>query len=100
SGETNVPAAGAKVDTSVTPNVIVPAHGPIPASFAGIDPTQPYSIDSNGVVQAATFMANGAETATLFESNKTTAHNVQFNTKFAGSGPVTGDFGLAYAKAT
>jgi len=100
SGETNVPAADAKVDTSVTPNVIVPAHGPIPASFAGIDPSQPYSIDSNGVVQAATFMANGAETATLFESNKTTAHNVQFNTKFAGSGPVTGDFGLAYAKAT
>ena len=71
-----------------------------PASFPGIDPTQPYSIDANGVVQNATFLANGAETATLFESNKTTAHNVQLNTKFAGNGPVTGSFGLAYAKAT
>jgi iron complex outermembrane recepter protein len=30
----------------------------------------------------------------------TTANNFQFNTKFAGDGPVTGDFGLAYAKAT
>jgi iron complex outermembrane recepter protein len=71
-----------------------------PASFAGIDPTQPYSIDGNGVVQSGTFMANGAETASLYESNKTTAHNVQFNTRFAGNGPVTGSFGLAYAKAT
>ena len=70
-----------------------------PASFPGIDPSQPYSIDGNGVVQSATFMANGAETATLYESNKTTAHNVQFNTKFAGNGPVTGDFGLNYSKA-
>ncbi|MDP9014935.1 MAG: TonB-dependent receptor [Pseudomonadota bacterium] len=71
-----------------------------PASFPGIDPSKPYSIDANGVVQSATFMANGAETATLFESNKTTAHNFQFNTKFGGKGPVTGNFGLAYAKAT
>jgi len=36
----------------------------------------------------------------LYESNHTKANNVQFNTKFAGNGPVTGDFGLAYAKAT
>ena len=70
-----------------------------PASFPGIDPTQPYSIDANGVIQSATMMATGAETATLFESNKTTANNFQFNTKFGGGGPVTGDFGLSYAKA-
>ena len=31
----------------------------------GIDPTMPYSIDANGVVQNATFNANGAETARL-----------------------------------
>src|SRR5580704_16466218 len=48
-----------------------------PASFPGIDPSQPYSIDSNGVIQSATLMANGAETATLFEENNTTAHNFQ-----------------------
>ena len=71
-----------------------------PASFPGIDPSQPYSIDSNGVIQSATMMANGAETSTLFESNKTTAHNFQLNTQFGGDSWVTGDVGLAYAKAT
>jgi iron complex outermembrane recepter protein len=80
SGETNQPGA--------------------PASFPGIDPTQPYSIDSNGVIQSATMMANGAETATLYESNDTKANNFQFNTRFEGNGPITGDFGGAYAKAT
>ena len=77
-----------------------PPNGAGPASFPGIDPSQPYSIDSNGVIQAATLMANGAETSTLFESNKTTAHNLQFNTQFGGDHRVTGDAGLAYAKAT
>jgi iron complex outermembrane receptor protein len=71
-----------------------------PASFPGIDPSQPYSIDANGVIQSATMMANGAETSTLFESNRTTAHNFQLNTKFGGDSRVTGDVGLAYAKAT
>jgi TonB-dependent receptor len=71
-----------------------------PASFPGIDPSRPYSIDGNGVVQSGTFLANDAETATLYEADNTKANNFQFNTKFAGSGPVTGDFGLAYAKAT
>ena len=75
-------------------------HPGAPASFPGIDPTQPYSIDGNGVIQSATLMANGAETATLYESNDTTANNFQLNTKFAGSGPVTGHVGLSYAKAT
>lgn len=100
SGETNKPAAGPTVNTAVTPNVIVPGHPAIPASFPGIDPSQPYSIDGNGVLQSATMMANGAETATLYESDHTRANNVQFNTKFAGNGPITGDIGLAYAKAT
>jgi iron complex outermembrane recepter protein len=71
-----------------------------PASFPGIDSTQPYSIDGNGVIQSATMMANGAETATLYESNHTKANNFQFNTRFEGSGPITGSVGAAYAKAT
>jgi TonB-dependent receptor len=71
-----------------------------PASFPGIDPTQPYSIDGNGVVQSGTFMANDAETATLYEENKTKANNFQFNTKFAGDDKLSGNFGLAWAKAT
>ncbi|MEP6546471.1 MAG: TonB-dependent receptor [Gammaproteobacteria bacterium] len=71
-----------------------------PASFPGIDPSQPYSIDPNGVIESATMMANGAETATLYESNHTKANNFQFNTKFEDLGPVSGNVGMAYAKAT
>jgi iron complex outermembrane recepter protein len=71
-----------------------------PASFPGIDPTQPYSIDANGVIQSATMMANGAETATLYESNHTKANNFQFLTKFEGSDAITGDVGASFAKAT
>ena len=100
SGETNQPATSPTVDTTQTPNVIVPGHPAIPASFPGIDPSQPYAIDPNGVIQSATMMANGAETATLYESNHTKANNFQFTTKFLGGGPITGDIGLAYAKAT
>jgi iron complex outermembrane recepter protein len=70
-----------------------------PASFPGIDPTQPYSIDANGVIQSATMQANDAETATLYESNHTKANNFQFSTKYEG-GPLSGDVGAAYAKAT
>src|SRR5450631_3685162 len=71
-----------------------------PASFPGIDPSQPYSIDGNGVIQSATMQANGAETSTLYESNLTKANNFQFTTKFGGAGPITGDAGAAYATAT
>ncbi len=96
SGETNQPSHGYLVDST---GKVTPPVAASPASFPGIDPTQPYSIDGNGVVQSGTFMANDAETATLYESNNTKANNFQFTTKFEG-GPVTGDVGAAYAKAT
>jgi TonB-dependent receptor len=80
SGETNKPGA--------------------PASFPGIDPSQPYSVDGNGVIQSATMMANGAETASLYEQNTTKANNFQLSTKFVGNGSVSGDVGAYYAKAT
>ncbi len=85
SGETNHP---------------LPPAGSGPASFPGIDPSQPYSIDGNGVVQQGTFLANDAETSTLYEEDHTKANNFQLFTKFEDLGPVTGDLGLAYAKAT
>jgi TonB-dependent receptor len=69
------------------------------ALLPGIDPSKPYSIDSNGVVQSATFMANGAETATLYQNAEATAHNFQLLTTFGGEGPLTGDVGIFYAKA-
>lgn len=66
----------------------------------GIDPTQPYSIDGNGVVQNATFNANGAETATLYQQNTSIANNFQWKTKFNNGGPLRGDLDLSYANAT
>jgi iron complex outermembrane recepter protein len=96
SGESNCTPPGST--SSPCPNGNTTPTGQ--ASFPGIDPTQPYSIDGNGVIQSATMMANGAETATLYESNHTKANNFQFNTRFEGSGPITGSVGAAYAKAT
>jgi iron complex outermembrane receptor protein len=96
SGESNCTPPGST--SSPCPNGNTTPTGQ--ASFPGIDPTQAYSIDGNGVIQSATMMANGAETATLYESNHTKANNFQFNTRFEGSGPITGSVGGAYAKAT
>jgi len=67
--------------------------------FPGIDRSQPYEIDANGVVLSGTFMANGAETATLFQSTEATANNYQFLTTFEGENKLSGDFGLYYADA-
>jgi len=65
-----------------------------------LDPTKPYSIDGNGVVQGATFNANGAETATLFQHNETEANNIQFNTTYNDGGPWRGTLDGAWARAT
>jgi TonB-dependent receptor len=80
---------GATPQTPPKPQTLIP----------GIDPTQPYSIDGNGVVQNATFNANGAETATLYQQNVSKANNYQFDTSFNDGGPLRGDLGLSYAKA-
>lgn len=65
-----------------------------------IDPSRPYSIDGKGVVQSASFMANGAETATLYQSMDTRANNFQFATYFDNGGALSWEGHLAYAKAT
>jgi iron complex outermembrane recepter protein len=66
----------------------------------GIDPTQPYSIDGNGVVQNGVFNANGAETATLYQRNKNIANNFQWVTGFDDGGPLRGTFGAFLSRAT
>lgn len=66
----------------------------------GIDPTQPYSIDANGVVQSGTFTATGAETASFFQETITEANNFQFKTQFNNGGPIRDYFSAAYSKAT
>src|ERR1700731_2977704 len=96
SGESNCTPPGST--SSPCPNGNTTPTGQ--ASFPGIDPTQPYSIDSHGVIQSATMMANGAETATLYESNNTKANNFQFATKILSNGPLSANLGATYAKAT
>ena len=66
----------------------------------GIDPSQPYSIDGNGVVQSGVFNSNGAETATLYQQNTDTAHNIQWRAKFNDGGRLRGDADFSYANAT
>jgi iron complex outermembrane receptor protein len=69
-------------------------------AIPGIDPTQPYSIDPNGVVQNGTFNANGAETATLFQHNISQANNFNWKTAFNDGGPVRADFDASFSHAT
>ncbi len=64
-----------------------------------IDPSQPYSIDDNGVVESGTFMANGAETASLYQNILAKSHTVQFASQFGGEGAWSGDTAISYAKA-
>ncbi|MEP7242849.1 MAG: TonB-dependent receptor [Gammaproteobacteria bacterium] len=66
----------------------------------GIDPSQPFSIDANGVVESASFMANGAETSTIFQNDVAKSNTLQFATSFGGEGPLSGDVAVSYAKAT
>jgi iron complex outermembrane receptor protein len=66
----------------------------------GVDPTQPYSIDSNGVVQSGVFNANGAETATLYQHTLSQANNAQWRTAYDNGGPLRGDLDASYAFAT
>jgi iron complex outermembrane recepter protein len=66
----------------------------------GIDPSKPYSIDGNGIVQNATFNALGAETATLYQENVSQANNFQWLTKFDDGGPLRGLFDASFAHAT
>ena len=65
----------------------------------GIDPTQPYSIDGNGVVESGVFNANGAETATLYQQNTATANNFQWKTVFNDGGRLRGDLDLSFSDA-
>jgi iron complex outermembrane recepter protein len=75
-------------------------NGQDTSPLPGIDPTQPFSIDSNGVVQNATFNALGAETATLFQENIAQANNFQWITKFDNGGPLRGVLDGSFAHAT
>ena len=63
----------------------------------GIDAADPYSIDSHGVVQNATYVATGAETATLYQHTDTQANNYQLSTAWDNGGPVRAFVNGAYS---
>jgi iron complex outermembrane receptor protein len=81
---------GAAAGTPAAPGTALPS----------LDPTKPYSIDGNEVVQNGTFNANGAETATLYQQNTSVAHNFQWRTSFDDGGPLRGALDFSYANAT
>jgi TonB-dependent receptor len=66
----------------------------------GIDPSQPYAIDGDGVVRNAVFNANGAETATLYQRNKSLANNFQWVTGYDDGGPLRATAAAYYSRAT
>jgi len=68
-------------------------------ALPGIVASQPYTIDSNGVVQSGTFAANGAETATLYQHTVSSAHNFQWKTRFDNGGPISASLDVSYAYA-
>ena len=75
-------------------------QGTSPGSLLpGIDPSKPYNISTNGVVQNATFNANGAETATLWQGISTNTNNYQFVTKYDNDGPFKASLDGAYSRA-
>ena len=80
---------GAAAGTPAAPGTPLPS----------LDPTRPYAIDGNDVVLNGTFNANGAETATLYQKNVSTAHNFQWRTTFDDGGPLKGALDLSYANA-
>lgn len=69
------------------------------ATVPGIDASDPYSIDSHGVVQSGVFSANGAETATDYFHTLSEANNFQWVTKYDPQGPFKAEFGVFYARA-
>jgi TonB-dependent receptor len=66
----------------------------------GIDPTQPYAFDSNGVIESGVFNANGAETATLYQHDDAKADNVQWKTYFDTGGALKAKLDVSWAKAS
>jgi len=66
----------------------------------GIDADAPYTIDGDGVVTAATFYLQGAETATLLSVQNSDANNLQWHTRIDDGGPLTGTFDISYSRAT
>ncbi len=73
----------------------------VPGSgMPGINADQPYTIDSNGVVESAQYYLQGAETATLLQRTGTDANNLQWHTDYDNGGPITASFDVSWARGS
>jgi TonB-dependent receptor len=66
----------------------------------GLDANKPYDIDGNGVLEDGTFVATGAETASLYQHTITQANNFQYKAFYDNGGPLRASLQGAYAYAT
>lgn len=66
----------------------------------GILASKPYTVDSNGVVQTGTWLANSSEASTLAEKDKNIGDNIQFNAKYDNGGKFRASMKFAYGKGS
>lgn len=72
---------------------------PFAAEGSVIDTTRPYSIDSNGVLQSATIIANPAEAISFVKNTQIKSDNFQLKFTFDNDGPLRASAVAAYSKA-
>ena len=68
--------------------------------FPGIDPTKPYTISANGVVENATFVSTGASTHSFYQDVKSNANNLQWRTTYSPVDSLRVNLDASYAYAT
>lgn len=72
---------------------------PFSLETPGIDTTQPYSIDGNGVLLNGTFTANSAEAISFVKNTEISSDNFQLGLKWDNGGSLRASAAGAYSKA-
>lgn len=72
---------------------------PFGTESPGLDTTQPYEIDSNGVLVHGTVTANSAEAISFVKNTEISSDNFQLTFKFDGNGAWRASAAAAYSKA-
>jgi iron complex outermembrane receptor protein len=72
---------------------------PFASESPGLDTTQPYQIDGNGVLLSGTIVANSAEAISFVKNSDITADNFQLTFKFDNQGAWRASAAAAYSQA-
>ncbi len=72
---------------------------PFGTESPGLDTTQPYEIDGNGVLVRGTVIANSAEAISFVKNTEISSDNFQLTFKFDNGGAWRGSAAAAYSKA-